>query len=110
MSGLACFHLDEADEQLLVVGYLIFELPAALSLRIFHPNWAYGTAVIIFGVLAASMTAVRSYAPIMVIRTFLGFAEAFVQTGFVFLTLWYRREELTTRTGTVPMNKRLQGF
>ncbi|KIW93256.1 uncharacterized protein Z519_05861 [Cladophialophora bantiana CBS 173.52] len=79
------------------VGYLVFELPAALSLRLFHPNWAYGTAVIIFGILATSMTAVRSYAPIMVIRVLLGFAEAFVQTGFVFLSLWYRREEVTTR-------------
>jgi hypothetical protein len=46
------------------------------------------------------MAAVRSYAPVMVIRTFLGFTEAFVQTGFLFLTLWYRREEVTTRTGT----------
>ena len=93
-----------ANEQL-VVGYLIFELPAALSLRIFHPNWVYGSAVIIFGVLAASMAVTRSYAAIMVIRTLLGFAEAFVQTGFIFLTLWYRREEVTTRAGTVPMTK-----
>lgn len=85
-----------------VVGYFFFELPAALSLRIIHPNWAYGGAVVVFGVLAASMAAVRSYAPIMVIRTLLGFSEAFVQTGFVFLSLWYRREELTTRTSTVP--------
>ncbi len=36
----------------------------------------------------------------MIIRTFLGFTEAFVQTGFLFLTLWYRPEEVTTRTGT----------
>jgi hypothetical protein len=85
---------------LLVVGYLIFELPAALIVKVFQPNLAYGFAVIAFGVLATSMTAVRSYAPIMVIRTFLGFTEAFVQTGFLFLTLWYRREEVTTRTGT----------
>ncbi|KAJ9610477.1 hypothetical protein H2200_005254 [Cladophialophora chaetospira] len=83
------------------VGYMIFELPAALSLRVLHPNWAYGSAVISFGVLAASMAVVRSYAAVMVIRILLGFAEAFVQTGFIFLSLWYRREELTTRAGTV---------
>ena len=84
------------------VGYLIFELPAALSLRIMHPNWVYGSAVMSFGVLAASMAAVKSYAGVMVIRTLLGFSEAFVQTGFIFLTLWYRREEVTTRAGMVP--------
>ncbi|KAL6246868.1 hypothetical protein RBB50_006175 [Rhinocladiella similis] len=79
------------------VGYLIFELPAALALRLFPPNWVYGVAVIIFGVLATSMTAVRTYAPIMVIRLLLGLSEATIQTGFLFLTLWYRREEVTTR-------------
>lgn len=89
------------------VGYLVFELPAALSLRIFHPNWAYGTAVVIFGILATSMSAVRSYAPIMVIRVLLGLSEAWVQTGFIFLTLWYRREEMTSRAGTSPPIQRL---
>jgi MFS family permease len=81
----------------------VFELPAALSLRLFHPNVLYGSAVIAFGVLATIMSAVRSYAPIMVVRVLLGFAEAFVQTGFVYLSLWYRREEVTTRAGTVSM-------
>lgn len=85
------------------VGYLIFELPAALALRLFPPNWVYGVAVIIFGVLATSMTAVRTYAPIMVIRLLLGLSEATIQTGFLFLTLWYRREEVTTRAGTYPV-------
>lgn len=83
------------------MGYLIFELPAALSLRLYHPNWVYGIAVIIFGLLSASMTAVKSYAPIMVLRILLGFSEAFIQTGFLFLSLWYRREEVTTRAGIV---------
>lgn len=86
-----------------VVGYLVFELPAALALRLFPPNWVYGVAVIMFGVLATSMTAVRTYAPIMVIRLLLGLSEATIQTGFLFLTLWYRREEVTTRAGTYPM-------
>ena len=72
------------------VGYLVFELPAALSLRLFQPNWVYGIAVIVFGILAASTSAVRSYAPIMVIRLLLGFSEAYVQTGFIFMSLWYR--------------------
>ncbi|OAP53710.1 hypothetical protein AYL99_12116 [Fonsecaea erecta] len=85
------------------VGYLVFELPGAFSPRLSHPNWAYGIAVIICGILATSISAVRSYAPIMVVRAFLRFAEAFVQTCFGFLSLWYRREHelILQRTAAV---------
>ena len=78
---------------------MVFELPAALSLRIFRPGWAYGTAVVLFGVFACCLSSVKSYAPVMVIRLFIGLAEAFVQTGWVFLSLWYKHDELATRTG-----------
>lgn len=78
---------------------MVFELPAALSLRLIHPNVAYGGAVVIFGVSAACLSASRSYAAVMVIRLIIGLAEAYVQTGYVFLSLWYKRDELTTRCG-----------
>jgi MFS family permease len=82
---------------------MVFELPAALSLRLFHPNLAYGTAVILFGLFACCMSVARSYATVMVLRLFIGLAEAYVQTGYVFLSLWYRREELTTRAGITAL-------
>lgn len=78
---------------------MVFELPAALSLRRIHPNIAYGFAVIVFGVSAACLAVSRSYAAVMIIRLVIGLAEAYVQTGYVFLSLWYQRDELTTRCG-----------
>lgn len=83
------------------VGYMVFELPAALSLRIIHPPYVYGTAVISFGICAACMSTAMSYAAVMVLRLLIGLAEAFVQTGFVFISLWYTKDELTTRCGTI---------
>lgn len=76
-----------------------FELPAALSLRVAHPPFLYGSAVIFFGVCTVCTSAARTYASVMVLRLLLGFGESFVQTGFVFLSLWYTKEEMTTRCG-----------
>lgn len=78
---------------------MVFELPAALSLRVVHPPYVYGASVIMFGVFAVCMASARSYAPVMILRLLIGLAEAFVQTGFVFISLWYLPHELTTRCG-----------
>lgn len=78
---------------------MIIELPAALSLRFVPANWAYGLAVVFFGVFSCCMSASRHYATVMVLRFLIGCAEAWVQTGFVFLSLWYKRSELTSRCG-----------
>lgn len=83
---------------------MVFELPAALSIRMIPPNIAYGVAVMLFGVCAACLSASRSYAPVMVLRLMIGLGEAYVQTGYVFLSLWYKRDELTTRCGEYCRN------
>jgi MFS family permease len=85
---------------------MAFELPAALSLRIVHPPFVYGTAVVTFGVCAVCMSAARTYAAVMVLRLLIGLAEAFVQTGFVFISLWYTKDELTTRCGMLSFDGR----
>ena len=76
-----------------------FELPATLSIRVWHPNFVYGGAVIFFGLCALLTSEARNYASVMVLRLFLGFGESFIQTGFVYLSLWYSSRELTTRCG-----------
>jgi hypothetical protein len=81
---------------------MVFELPAALSLRLIRPGWAYGTAVLLFGVFACCLSSVKTYGALLGIRLLIGLAEAFVQTGWVFLSLWYKHDELSTRTGTPP--------
>ncbi len=78
---------------------MVVELPAILSLRVVPPNYVFGFAVISFGILSTCLSQSKSYAAVMIIRLLIGIAEAFVQSGWVFLSLWYRKEELATRTG-----------
>lgn len=79
---------------------MVFELPATLSLRFFQPPHVYGIAIALFGVSACCLTIARTYAAVMVLRLLIGLGEAVVQTGFIFLSLWYLKDELATRYGT----------
>lgn len=78
---------------------MVVELPAILSLRVIPPNYVFGFAVIFFGIFSTCLSQSKSYAAVMNLRLLIGIAEAFVQSGWVFLSLWYRKEELATRTG-----------
>ena len=78
---------------------MVVELPAILSLRGIAPNVVFGLAVIFFGIFSACLSQSKSYAAVIILRLLIGIAEAFVQSGWVFLSLWYRKEELSTRTG-----------
>ncbi|KAJ9617685.1 hypothetical protein H2204_013560 [Knufia peltigerae] len=99
---------------IIYVGYMSFELPATLSIRVFRPNWVYGGAVVFFGLCALLTSEARSYASVMVLRLLLGFGESVIQTGFVYLSLWYTNKELTTRCafwfGTTPLAGMFSGL
>jgi hypothetical protein len=74
---------DDADiDGLLVVGYMVF-----------------GSSVVVFGVIACSIAACHSYAPITVLRLLTGAFEAVVQTGNLYLAQWYYPNEVGTRAG-----------
>ena len=81
---------------------MVVELPAILSLRVIPPNYVFGLAVVFFGIFSACFSQSKSYAAVIILRLLIGIAEAFVQSGWVFLSLWYRKEELSTRTGEFP--------
>ncbi|KAH8698862.1 major facilitator superfamily domain-containing protein [Talaromyces proteolyticus] len=91
------------------VGYMVFELPAALSLRIFQPPHVYGIAIALFGVFACCLSVSRTYAAVMVLRLLIGIGEAVVQTGFVYLSLWYLKDELATRYAVFYFSAPLAG-
>ena len=80
---------------------MVFELPAALRLRIFHPGWAYGIAVILFGLFSCCLSVAKSYGSVIVFRLLLGFSEAYVQIGLVFLSLFYLPNEMAKRTSSL---------
>ena len=84
------------------VGYMAFELPVLLALRLVKPAYLYGGGTIVFGVLATCIAYSGSYAGLMVIRVLIGFVEATAQTVYVYLSLWYKRDEIATRTCEPP--------
>ncbi|KAF2173687.1 hypothetical protein M409DRAFT_61982 [Zasmidium cellare ATCC 36951] len=95
-------HLDNSQFYncllMFFVGYMVAELPAALLLRILPSNLVYALSCLGFGLLAACTSKAGGYAGVMVIRFLLGIMEAAIQTGFVFISLWYQEKEMATRS------------
>ena len=100
MSNFLSHYLPHFNNRL-VVGYLVFEFPALVMIRKFHAPTVYALGVMIFGATGIGMGFATTYAQVMILRLLLGFGEAVVQTSFVLLTLWYLREELSTRAGKI---------
>ncbi|KAK5381971.1 hypothetical protein LTR20_007951 [Exophiala xenobiotica] len=81
------------------VGYIIFLFPANLTSRIFRPNRSVGGAAICFGAILCGMAEARNYATVLALRIMLGCAQAYVQFLTVYISLWYKRDEVAFRTG-----------
>ncbi|PNP38205.1 hypothetical protein TGAMA5MH_09895 [Trichoderma gamsii] len=79
------------------IGYAVFEGPAFYLIRVFHAPTVYAISALVFGVSALLTAYAKTYAHLLVLRLFMGFGEATVQTGFVYVSLWYRREEMSVR-------------
>jgi MFS family permease len=80
---------------------MVIELPCCLGLVYVKPGHQFGLATITFGVLATCIAACKSYGSLIAIRFLLGLSEAFVQVGFVYLSLWYRHDEIALRSALV---------
>lgn len=53
--------------------------------------------MVVWGIITACTVQANGYATLMVIRTFVGAAEAFIQGSILYLSFWYRYNELATR-------------
>jgi hypothetical protein len=73
----------------LVVGYMVFMLPANLGMRIIGPPRQLGIAVIFFGACGTCLSASKNYGTIMGLRVLIGMGEAFVQVGLLYFSFWY---------------------
>lgn len=58
-----------------------------------------GGSVITFGVLVACMSAAQNYETILALRVLVGASQAFIQGLGLYVTLWYKRDEVATRGG-----------
>lgn len=80
------------------VGYLLMQLPSNLLLTKMRPAIYLSATCCLWGIVSTCNAAARSFNQLVVIRFFLGFAEAPFFPGAIFLmSSWYTRAELTRR-------------
>lgn len=68
-------------------------------MRIIPAQFVFGGAILIFGLSATCMAVAGGYTGLMVLRTILGMGDAVLTLGFLYLSLWYRPDELAFRSG-----------
>ncbi|KAF2474391.1 putative pantothenate transporter [Lindgomyces ingoldianus] len=92
-----------------LVGYITFQLPGTLLLRKIGPPLQFGLAMIAWGLITTCTVKVNSYSGLMVVRTFIGVAEALIQGAVFYLSFWYRYDELATRGAILYSTSALAG-
>lgn len=80
------------------IGYMIVELPAGMALRYIHPRYVFSGSLVLFGLFATLFT-IAGYGGVLALRFWTGIFEAVVNNCFIFISIWYRPEELALRTG-----------
>jgi sugar phosphate permease len=82
------------------IPYCLFECPANLVLKRFHPSrWLPGITIA-WGIVMTTMGLVKNYPQLVGVRVCLGVAEAGLFPGVVYyLSLWYPRHKLQLRIG-----------
>jgi MFS family permease len=80
------------------VPYVIFEAPSNFAMKYFSPSVWIGRIMISWGIVTICTSAVSSFAGLLVVRFFLGVAEAGFFPGVVmYLCYWYKPSERATR-------------
>ena len=74
-------------------------LPGTVLQRYFGTNRQVGTATLLFGVCAICLAASKSYAATLSLRILIGAFQALNQGISVYISLWYRRNEIAGRSG-----------
>ncbi|OAA60323.1 Major facilitator superfamily domain, general substrate transporter [Niveomyces insectorum RCEF 264] len=96
-------HISSSDfydaVSLYYVGYALCILPANLLVRILRADRQIGGCVIIFATLSCCMAAAKNAGGVLALRIIFGFASAFLQGLGLYTSMWYKRNELATRTG-----------
>lgn len=81
------------------IGYLICEVPSNLLLTRSRPSLYLPGIMVLWGMMCALMSVVKSYSGALAIRFFLGCIEAGMFPGVLFvMTCWYKKAEVGTRS------------
>ncbi|KAF7525051.1 hypothetical protein G7054_g11215 [Neopestalotiopsis clavispora] len=107
------FDLDASKYSLvasiLLVGYLLFQLPAMLLMRKVGPPVEFACAMIVWGVVTVCTIKATNYIHLMIIRLLVGASEAFIQGAVLYLSFWYPYNELATRGAILYSSVALAG-
>ncbi|CAF2267595.1 unnamed protein product [Rotaria magnacalcarata] len=96
------FNMTKAEENLCIssffIGYLLFEIPSNIVLRLFGPTMYLSISMITWGGITVGMAFANNTVLFICIRFLLGVAEAgFFPGMIIYISLWYRRREQTMR-------------
>ncbi|PWY68991.1 putative pantothenate transporter [Aspergillus sclerotioniger CBS 115572] len=80
------------------IGYIVFQLPGDIFLRKITPPVQLSGALVVWGGFTALLSTSQNYATLAGLRVAIGAAEAFVQAAPLYLTFWYKREQLASRS------------
>lgn len=76
------------------VGYVLFEVPCNIVLKLWKPKLWFPTLTFLWGVVSTLQGVTQSRAGFFVVRFFLGVAESGLFPGMVFyFAMWYKRNE-----------------
>ncbi|RMZ80627.1 hypothetical protein DV738_g2586, partial [Chaetothyriales sp. CBS 135597] len=76
------------------IGYVIFEVPCNIVLKLWTPQMWLPTLTFAWGVVSTLMGVTQNYPGFLIVRFFLGVAESGLFPGIVYyLSMWYKREE-----------------
>ncbi|KAL0573731.1 hypothetical protein V5O48_008227 [Marasmius crinis-equi] len=80
------------------IGYVLFEIPCNVILKLTTPKVWLPTLTLLWGVVATLMGLTQNMAGFFAVRFFLGVAESGLFPGVVYyLSMWYKREERVYR-------------
>ncbi len=66
-------------------------------MKILAPRWVLGGSITMFGLVAALFSVSRSFADLIGLRLLLGCGEAIVPLSFLYISMWYKHDELALR-------------
>ena len=92
------------------VGYVLFEVPSNIVLKLTTPRFWLPTLTLVWGVVCTLMGLTQSFAGLLVVRFFLGATESGIFPGIAFyLSMWYKRNEQQYRISLLTAAVTLSG-
>ncbi|KAG6134584.1 hypothetical protein E4U28_005761 [Claviceps purpurea] len=92
------------------ISFIIFEIPCNTLCKYVGPGWFIPATTLGFGILTVCNAFVTNFSTLCAVRFFLGIFEAGVMPSLVlYLSRWYRQNELTFRVSLFIVSASLAG-